>query len=456
MKTTKRTLANFSFFDQQEIEKNLEKMAAKGWMVCKAGNLFWTYKKIEPQKLRFAVTYFPGASELDPAPSEKQLAKEEFCAYDGWQLVLRWDAMQIFCTDREDAVPIETDPIPHVANIHQTMKKMLTGQFVNIAMLIWFLFMQLSQFWRDPVEYLSGTNHLFILVMWVLLLVGDIFQLYSYFRWQKRAKKAAEDGIFYPMHTNKIGGWGLAIVATILLLLSFAGNSSKWLLMVCMFVLFAVAYFLGRWMMGWMKKKGFSRRVNLIASTICIVIVSFVGVIGIIFGGISGLIPMNDRKPIDTYEWDGRTFDIYDDSIPLEVEDMVNVTARWSKEADQQESILLSYGKYRQDILFTENVGNYEIKYEIVDVKIPALYNFIKGRLVNTRQDEVHGDVIFTDHFEPIDPTLWNAQEVYQLHWSDSILDTYLVCWENRIVEITFFWEPTNEEIVIASEKLRN
>ena len=112
MRTLKRTLANFSFFDQQTIEKKLEDMAAKGWMVTKAGNFFWTYERIPPQKLRFAVTYFPGASEFDPQPSEKQLEKEELIARDGWKLVLRWDAMQIFCTDREDAVPIETDPVP--------------------------------------------------------------------------------------------------------------------------------------------------------------------------------------------------------------------------------------------------------------------------------------------------------------------------------------------------------
>ena len=109
MSTVKRTLVNVSFYDSEAIQQKLEQMAARGWMIQKAGNLFWTYTKIPPQKLRFAVTYFPGASEFDPRPSEKQLEREELCAQDGWRLVLRWDAMQIFCTDREDAVPIETD-----------------------------------------------------------------------------------------------------------------------------------------------------------------------------------------------------------------------------------------------------------------------------------------------------------------------------------------------------------
>ena len=39
---------------------------------------------------------------------------------------------------------------------------------------------------------------------------------------------------------------------------------------------------------------------------------------------------------------------------------------------------------------------------------------------------------------------------------SDSPLDTYLVCWDNRIVVIKFYWNPTPEQIAIVVEKLKN
>ena len=39
---------------------------------------------------------------------------------------------------------------------------------------------------------------------------------------------------------------------------------------------------------------------------------------------------------------------------------------------------------------------------------------------------------------------------------SDSTLDTYLVCWDNRIVVIKFYWNPTPEQIAIVVEKLKN
>ena len=147
--------------------------------------------------------------------------------------------------------------------------------------------------------------------------------------------------------------------------------------------------------------------------------------------------------------------DIYDDPLPLEVEDLAQVDARWSKEARLQESPLLAYGDYRQDLLYGQEVQGYELRYEITDVKVPLLYDFVKDRLVHERQDEVHDDFILVDHFEPVDPTPWEAEEAYQLHFSDGVLNTYLVCWEKRIVEIKFYWTPTREQIQIAAERLR-
>ena len=76
MKETKRCFADFSFYDPPAIQQKLEDMAAQGWMFHKPGRFLWTYRQITPQKLRFAVTYFPDASDFDPAPTEAQLTKE--------------------------------------------------------------------------------------------------------------------------------------------------------------------------------------------------------------------------------------------------------------------------------------------------------------------------------------------------------------------------------------------
>ena len=72
MKNTKRRIEPLSFFDHTGISGHLEKMAAKGWMIEKIVNTGWIYRRIEPKKIHFAVSYFPKASEFDPEPSEEQ------------------------------------------------------------------------------------------------------------------------------------------------------------------------------------------------------------------------------------------------------------------------------------------------------------------------------------------------------------------------------------------------
>ena len=458
MSTVKRTLVNVSFYDPEAIQRKLEQMAARGWMLQKAGNLFWTYTKIPPQKLRFAVTYFPEASEFDPKPSEKQLEKEELCAQDGWKLVLRWDAMQIFCTDRENAVPIETDPVPQVENIHLTMRKnLLFSQLATIVLVLWSLYLQLSQLWRDPVEYLSNLTRFAGVPCWLLLLLMAVLDLALYFRWERRARKAAEHGISLPLRSCKWLPWVVLALVGMFLFLSYASSSARLLLMVCIAVVIVVPISLGRWMMKKLKKKGVSKTANRVVSSAFVGALVIVGTVAVAAAAIGGWLPVNDRssQPVGQYEWNGLVRDIYNDPLPLTVEDLAQVDARWSKQARFQESPLVAYGDYRQDLLFGQEINGYELSYEITDVKLPILREFLKGRLLNERQDEVHDDFVFEDHFEPVDPAPWGAEEVYQLHWSDSVLDTYLVFWETRIVEITFYWQPTSEQLRAAAEILR-
>lgn len=456
MSTTKRTFANFSFFDKETIEKKLEQMAAQGWMLRKAGSLFWTYEKTEPQKLRFAIIYFPGVSALDPHPSQRQLDKEAFCVQDGWQLVLRWDAMAIFCTEREDAAPIDTDPVPYVETLYQTMKKkLLTGQLVTVALLLWALNLQLSQLWRDPTDYLSSMSSLFAIPFWLLLLCSEVVQVLVCFRWQRKAKKAAEQGVFLPMRSNKLFTWGVLFLAVLFLLLSTVGSNANLVVSLCFYGLMAVSAILAYRLVGWLKKKGVHRLINLLIATALTLLLVLVGTFGLVRAVGDSWFPVESgRQPVDTYEWNGERFDVYDDPLPLEVEDLVDVEARWSKEADWQESPLLARGEYCQSALFNEEVRQYCLSYTITDIKVPALYSFLQNRMLHGRQDEIHNGVVFVDHFEPVDPALWGAEAVYQLHWDDSILDTYLVCWDTRIVELKFYWEPTKEQIQTAAELL--
>ena len=120
----KYQLGTFNLFDYAGVERHLEKMAAKGWQFDSV-NTFWKFKKAEPEKLKYSVTYIPEASDLDPEPLEKQKEIEEYCEKAGWKKVGNWLQMQIFCTENPDAVPIETDEELRLEFIRKSMKKNL-------------------------------------------------------------------------------------------------------------------------------------------------------------------------------------------------------------------------------------------------------------------------------------------------------------------------------------------
>ena len=156
-----------------------------------------------------------------------------------------------------------------------------------------------------------------------------------------------------------------------------------------------------------------------------------------------------------SYEYHGQTWDIYDDPLPLTVEDLTEINANWSKEIDHQETGIVAYTEYEQRALFTEPREVPNLSYTIIDIKATFLRDYIRQSVLNSRQDEVHGDYVFTDHYEPVDASVWGADEAYQLHWSDTIMNTYLLFWDDRIVEIKFYWEPTTEQIAQAAEILQ-
>ena len=459
MKEMKRCFCNFSFYDQQAIQEKLEEMAESGWMLEKTG-FMWTYKRIEPKKLRFSVTYFPSASDFDPSPTEGELTKIDFCRQDGWNLVTTWGVMQIFYNEDLDAVPIETEPVMQIENICRSMKKnVLLPQAVLGGMLLWNVVIRLSQWLRDPVGELSDPFSIYSVLMFSILTLACLYEIGFYFCWSRKAKAAAQnDGVFLPVRSKPIASWILMAVSALLLILSYTalrGPLGFVILWLCMVPFIIV---IGNLLKNMLKKRGVSRNVNRIVSVCAVVLLTFL-MLGLMTTAIiQGRMRFDSGKNVvDTYELYGRTREIYNDPLPLEIEELADVNARWSKEADHQETLLLSSTEYRQYAVpadGNDNVDERKLEYTVTVVKQDFLYDFIKRAVLNSRQDEIHDDFVFTDHYEPIDASVWNADDAYQLHWSESVLNTYLIFWGNHIVEIKFYWEPTPEQIAITVENL--
>ncbi|RHS31094.1 DUF2812 domain-containing protein [Ruminococcaceae bacterium AF10-16] len=79
MRNTKRELNPYSFYDTEGLARHFERMAAEGWAPDRVG-LFIRYRRIKPQKLRFAITYYP-----DDGGADGEDVFLEYCAQAGWQ-----------------------------------------------------------------------------------------------------------------------------------------------------------------------------------------------------------------------------------------------------------------------------------------------------------------------------------------------------------------------------------
>ena len=109
--------------DEAAIVKRLEKLAAKGWFLDRAETWGWTLRRGKPSQVRYAVTYFPGASVFDPGPTEDQETYANYCRAAGWEFVSSYGPVQYFRSDLPDPVPIETDQGEKLAAIERLAEK---------------------------------------------------------------------------------------------------------------------------------------------------------------------------------------------------------------------------------------------------------------------------------------------------------------------------------------------
>ena len=95
--------------------------------------------------------------------------------------------------------------------------------------------------------------------------------------------------------------------------------------------------------------------------------------------------------------------------------------------------------------------------YMVVQVKMPWLYEICKNTLYKKLDDSE--DILEMPEFAKVlrqeDASAWGAKEVYRQHYLDgSIVNRYLLCYEDYIVRITFDWEVSNSQKKIVGEKL--
>ncbi len=448
MKTRKRRVETLSFYDHTGIENHLTEMARKGWMIERISNFYWTYRKIEPQELHFTVSYFSKASDFAPGPSEAQQTLMDFCAASGWELACTWFQMQIFYNAAEDPTPIHTDPVLEVEALHKACK----ANYLIGCKIIFVLSLILTGFFvsgliSDLLHILASPSAFLLGMCGLILFLQSTVDLVTYYSWHKKAKKSAEQEIFLGTPSTsrfqKILLFLLlaSIVCWAVNLLS-AKNHLLALNAVFMFLCIAITTALTNLIKSLLKKKKVSAGVNRLITGIASFGIAFVLIIAIIpiEVHIFSAIPSEDQS-------------LHIDS-PLQISDLLDTSYdNYLNTKHSDETLLLSELEIDQSLGFGDEASTEipEMHYRLLTVKVPMLYHFCENQLKRHIIISAYWDGELVEQ----DPAAWGADRAYRLiPEGDSEETVYMLCYGNKLVEITFNWEPTPEQMAIAGEKL--
>lgn len=462
MKKTKRCLAQFTFYDRTGIQRFLEQKAREGWMLERIAPMFWKFRRIEPKDIHFAVTYFAKASVYDPEPTEKQKTFQAFCEYSGWKLAGINGPLQIFYNEADDPIPLETDALMEVRAIHASAKKnFLPSYFLLLFVALMQLATHIGQLTTFPLTYLSQDTTLFNWFCTGILLTMCLQEIGGYFLWHRKAKRAAEEnGEFVATKGHRkfqLTLVGLLVAALVLLLFSLELRFAV-TMAVCIAGVFLLVYLiLG--IKELMKRMKASRGTNMAVTIGACVVLSIVITGGLTYGMVRLIqsdIWESEESP-DTYEAYGKTWEIHHDEMPLTVADLLDTDYEgYSCEVYERSSLLLT------EYIATQmgRVGDMEpgIHYSIYTVRLPLLYKTCLNALLEDdygSSEDVYGNVYYYG-FIKMDSAPWGADAAYQMRNGTDSPNQFLVCYDNRIVNLVTDWEMTAEQMATVGQLLGN
>lgn len=463
MKETKRRFEAYSFYDHTGIALHLEKMAEKGWLIEQMTGFGWTYRRIEPKKLHFFVSYYPRASEFDPEPSEDQKAFYDFCEHTGWILAAASAQLQVFYNEQANPVPIETDPGSEISIIHRAARKTFLPAYM-ILMIVSILGAALFVFrlLGDPVGLLASASGMFTGFAWTMLLLLCIAEPGGYYLWRHRARKAAERGEFLATSGYAVLQRGIlcvvliGFVCWIVTLLTAASSLMRAAGLLMVFYMGALMLLVNA-VKQFLKKKKAPAGVNRAVTTTASFVLAF-AMMGLIIWGSLKAVQSGIFDP-DRQADKSNDFTPYLDEPPLAVEDLrdTEYAGEYIRELRSGESPLLGQFELRQH---ARNDAEHRLdmpglKYTITQIKLPALYELCKNALMGAEKNEAaDGEAVFSERWQAADALPWGAAEAYRYDWGEAFRNSYLLCYEDRIVEIAFDWEPTPEQMAAVGEKL--
>lgn len=428
-----------AFFDHTGISRHLEKRAKQGWMLEHIRtNSFFRYRRCEPQNLRFAVTYFPTASDF-AAPDEDQQAFYDLCAAAGWKFVAQTFQMQIFCNEDPDAVPLETDPAVQLENIHNALwRNYMGGKFALLAVVLMMLFNIGSKLEASVFSTMRSSLTLLTSALILLLVPHQALEVAAYYRWRKKALRAAEEeNRFLPVPGGRVREtifltlYALLIAAIIVEippsagLIFFFGVASFLLILQLVFFL-----------RDFLKKKGISVTWNYFFSILLIVALTC-GRTAVTFYLNEHTRPQQD-------------IGVSADTLPLTAELL----------GQQEESTSAYYEEVGSPLASTVNAGQL---FRSGSQAAPRVFFYFLHRspsewiLSHSARWQIRylgyeflADLPTAD--QRIDPAPFGAKEAWiRIHNGNH---EYLLRYDECVIQLSFYWEPSAHQVQTAAQTL--
>lgn len=195
MKEAAYRMEIFQPFEFEAMERHLSRMARRGLQLDSIGSLCWKYRREAPRPTAYAVTYLPQGSPFDPQNDPKMEALRELCAEAGWEKACDWGQLQIYRTDRERPVPLETDESVRLAAIRRSMRRsFLLPNAVLLLLVLFELGWLLFSGSTDPLALLSSAAALFVLSLLPIVLLMLLLHFAAYAFWLRRSLRSVAQG----------------------------------------------------------------------------------------------------------------------------------------------------------------------------------------------------------------------------------------------------------------------
>ena len=447
--------------DAAAMERKLEKMAEKGWLLDEMTNWGFRYRRGEPGEVHYAVTYFPQASVYDAGPTEEQQTYADYCAAAGWEFVSNWGPLQIFRSTRANPVPIETDEAEKLQAIHKSMLKTLVLSYgMLLAVWIMNLALRFSSIKRNPLGFFSSNQELLFMGFLLFFVLQLAFILVDYFVWYLRSKKSVErgEGCLQP-HTRLRFWLSMVLLATGVpaLVTLFAGLSQVgniWMTVYCV-ISMPLIMVLSQGLLKWLKRRGFDRSVTRgvhIGGAVVLGIAYAVGITILVTRSAERVVDPRAEVYVDSrgFEWE-----IHSDALPVTLEDLgytVTEEDHCSYQSDRSKTILMDRAIYVQESYGEGSTLPY-LRYEVTDVKAGFLLEPVLELTTGGYYLSVHGMSFLMNSYTLADEPLYGADRMYVAGEGSLNNGLYLV-YGQKILHIDSVKYFNDERIVAIVEQL--